>query len=454
MPGPDEIDVSELAQAQPTNTEQVSVAGPWPVVQQVRVVALEGSNIGQNWTSSGNRFSIGSHPSNDVVLSDPAVSRFHLELRIGPTGIWLHDLDSRNGTLLDGVPMGSGAIREGSTVRCGRSVLRVHLADQLASPPISANTSCGSLVGSSVAMRSAFAMIERVAPTEATVLIEGETGTGKEGAAEAIHHCSPRKDGPFVVVDCSALLGSLLESELFGHERGAFTGASSSRLGAFAEARGGTIFLDEIGELPQDLQPKLLRVLERRQVRRLGSNRYENVDVRVVAATNRDLRAQVNEGSFRSDVYYRLAVVKLTLPALRERAEDIPLLVEHFRDRLGLDARLAEALFTPEFIAKLQRAAWPGNVRELRNFLERCAVMQQSMPLGEDASAASLDGGFNVDPHVSYSEAKQACVREFERRYLSGLMQLHQGNISRAAREAGMDRPYLYKLLQRHGLRG
>jgi DNA-binding NtrC family response regulator len=362
------------------------------------------------------------------------------------------DLDSRNGTLLDGVPVGRGGLREGSIIRCGRSVLQFHFAEDHVPLPLSERTAFGSLVGASVAMRAVFAVLERAAQADATVLIEGETGTGKEGAAESLHTQSARSDRPFVVVDCSALPANLLESELFGHEKGAFTGATSRRIGAFEAANGGTLFLDEVGELPQDLQPKLLRVLEQRQIRRLGSNQHVAVDVRVVAATNRDLRAQVNEGNFRSDVYYRLAVVKVTLPPLRERVEDVPLLVDRFRARLSVDDVTAERLFTSEFLNRLGRSAWPGNVRELRNFLERCVVMQQSLPL-QDLQAETQQP-FRVDATLSYAEAKQAVVLEFERQYLAALLQRHGGNVSKAARAAEMDRPYLYKLLHRHGLRG
>jgi DNA-binding NtrC family response regulator len=449
----DEIDVSELVEEPAQKTEQLARYGsPQHNVRRFRLVMLEGPTPNQSWDSTGERCSVGSHPSNDIVVDDGAVSRFHCELKVGPRGVWLQDLDSRNGTLLDGVPVGLGALREGSIIRCGRSVLRFHFAEDHVPLPLSERNEFGGLVGASVAMRSVFAVLERAAAADATVLIEGETGTGKEGAAESLHTHSARRERPFVVVDCSALPANLLESELFGHEKGAFTGAVSRRIGAFEEANGGTLFLDEVGELPQDLQPKLLRVLEQRQIRRVGSNQHIAVDVRVVAATNRDLRAQVNEGNFRSDVYYRLAVVKVTLPPLRERLEDIPLLVERFRARLGVDEQTAQRLFTAEFLDRLGRAAWPGNVRELRNFLERCVVMQQSLPLA-DVEADSRQR-FHVDVSLSYAESKQAIVLEFERQYLVALLERHGGNVSKAARAAEMDRPYLYKLLHRHGLRG
>lgn len=449
----DEIDISELVDGDAGRTEQLSrLAAPRQQVQRFRLTCSEGTDSGKSWQSQGLRFSIGSHPSNDLVVEDNTVSRFHCELRVDARGVWCHDLDSRNGTLLDGVPVGVGGLREGSTIRCGRTVLTFNLQADQASLPLSEQTNFGGMVGASVAMRAVFALLQRAAQSDATVLIEGETGTGKEGAAESVHLHSKRRDGPFIVVDCGAMPGNLLESELFGHERGAFTGAHAQRIGAFEEASGGTIFLDEIGELPSDLQPKLLRVLEQKQVRRVGSNRHQTADVRVVAATNRDLRARVNDGGFRSDLYYRLAVVTVPLPPLRERLDDIPLLVDHFRGQLAVSDADAEQLFTPEFILRLQRSAWPGNVRELRNFLERCVVMQQSLPLEASAPSHS-SASLNVDPRLSYSEAKRSVLDRFEHDYLDAVLRLHDGNVSAAARSAGMDRPYMYKLLHRHGLR-
>ena len=266
----------------------------------------------------------------------------------------------------------------------GASALRFEFSAESNRLPVSAGNAFGKLVGASVAMRTAFALLERAAQSDVTVLLEGETGTGKGVAAEAIHRASTRAAGPFLVVDCGAIPPNLLESELFGHEKGAFTGAVARRVGAFEEASGGTIFLDEIGELAADLQPKLLRVLESKEYRRVGGNAMQKTDVRVVAATNRDLRAEVNAGRFRSDLYFRLAVVKVTIPALRERPEDIPITVETILRALGADEASAAALRTPEFFAALGHSAWPGNVRELRNYLERCLVFQEALPVSTE----------------------------------------------------------------------
>jgi DNA-binding NtrC family response regulator len=282
------------------------------------------------------------------------------------------------------------------------------------------------------------------------VLLEGETGTGKEAAALAIHQEGERAEQPFVVVDCGALPHNLLESELFGHEQGAFTGATSAREGAFEAAEGGTVFLDEIGELAIDLQPKLLRVIERREVKRLGSSKYRPVDVRIIAATHRDLRAMVNERELRSDLFYRLAVLIIRLPALRERREDVPLISEKLLEELGVEGPDAALLRDPAFLAELARHEWPGNVRELRNHLERCLVMQeQTRPAGGGEPREDL----TLELDRPLKEAREAWSRAFERRYLTRLLERAGGNVSAAARVAQVDRMYLYRLLWRHGLK-
>jgi DNA-binding NtrC family response regulator len=299
-------------------------------------------------------------------------------------------------------------------------------------------TKFGQMVGRSAPMRTLFSLLERAAASDATVLVEGETGTGKEATAEAIHHEGPRKDGPFVVIDCGAIPHELLESELFGHERGSFTGAVAARQGAFEAASGGTIFLDEIGELSLDLQPKILRVLERRQVKRVGSTAYGNVDVRVIAATNRSLRAEVTAQRFRSDLYYRLAVVQVKLPPLRERIADLPILVDHVITALGAGERtIARSLRSHEFLDRLTRYRWPGNVRQLRNYIERCIALDDS----------------TIDITKPLRMAREQCVNHFERRYLEAILLKHNNNVSAAARSAEVDRIHFYRLLWKHGLR-
>jgi DNA-binding NtrC family response regulator len=419
-------------------------------VRRFRLTLVDGEPRGLEWESSGDRCSIGSHPASDLVLDDPTVSRFHCEIAVDRRGARVRDLGSLNGTTVDGTRVVEAYLRNGSIVRLGRTALRFALEASQNSFAVSERHAFGALVGESIAMRAAFALLERVAASDSTVLIEGETGTGKEVAAESIHQASARSEGPLVVVDCGAVPPNLLESSLFGHEKGAFTGADQRRTGAFEEAAGGTIFLDEIGELPIELQPKLLRVLERRQIQRVGSSAHKSVDVRILAATNRDLRAMVNAGTFRADLYYRLAVVRVRLPALRERPEDIPRLVSHFLSVFRAPAEARERLTAPEFVSSLCRAAWPGNVRELRNALERCLVLDQ---LAFEPERAPDAAGPALDLDLPYDEARRRALDEFEQRYLRGLLAAHRDNVSQAARAAGVGRVYLHRLLKRHSLR-
>jgi DNA-binding NtrC family response regulator len=436
--------------------ESTTVASPQgrlpglDAVRRFRLVTVDGADAGKTWASDGDRCSIGSHPSNDLVLKDSTVSRFHCEIRVEVRGARVRDLDSMNGTLVDGTSVLECWLRGGSLVRVGRTTLRFELAADSNRLPVSERTRFGSLVGHSVAMRTLFAMLERAAASDATVLLEGETGTGKQGAAEAIHRESTRRAGAFITVDCGGLPENLLESELFGHEKGAFTGATGRRIGAFEEASGGTLFLDEIGEMPQDLQPKLLRALEQREVRRVGTNQYVPIDVRVIAATNRDLRAEVNAGRFRSDLYFRLAVVKIGLPPLRHRPEDVPALVESILDVLAPPAEARDRLLDPQFIANLVHAAWPGNVRELKNYVQRCLVFEDALPVHQDAQPPA--GGLQVDARLSWADGRAKILADFERSYIEALLRLHGGKVAQAAAAAKMDRVYLYKLIRKHGL--
>jgi DNA-binding NtrC family response regulator len=432
-------------------------AGPG-VVRRFRLEVVDGPARGAAWQSTGDRCAIGSHHRSDLIIDDPTVSRFHCEIAIDEGRVRVRDLGSRNGTVLDGVEVRDAVLRAGSLLRLGRTVIRFELGTELNQLPLSEEASFGSLRGESSAMRAAFAMLARAAESDATVLLEGETGTGKSQAALSVHRRSARAraraDVPFVIVDCGAILGNLLESELFGHEKGAFTGAIERRIGAFEEASGGTLFLDEIGELPIDLQPKLLRVLEAREVRRVGSNAHRPVDVRVIAATNRDLRADVNAGRFRADLYFRLAVVTIAMPPLRRRPEDLPALVEEILAQLRAPAEAAAPLRAPAFLAQLQGAAWPGNVRELRNHIERCLILRtvEPTPAGAPAEGGEGGAGLAVDPTAPYASERERAIADFERRYFRALLALHDGKVARAAAAAGIDRAYFYRVLRRHGI--
>jgi two-component system response regulator GlrR len=419
--------------------------GEAPAPGSMRLTVIDGPGVGRVREVSGERASIGSHELNDLVIEDPTVSRFHCEVRIEDEGPVVSDLRSRNGTNVDGVRVREAVLRSGSVLHLGAASVRFELAGAGRRDPGGA-TRFGSLVGTSAAMRHAIALLEKAAASDVTVLLEGETGTGKGRAAEALHRASARAAHPLIVVDCGAIPANLLESELFGHEKGAFTGAHERRIGAFEEASGGTLFLDEIGEMPPELQPKLLRALENREIRRVGANRFQPVDLRVVAATNRDLRAEVNASRFRSDLYYRLAVAKIPLPPLRERPEDIPAMVDELLAQMKAPPEAAERLRSPAFLSTLLRGKWPGNVRELRNHLERSLVFaDEREPLPEPPLEAS--------GVVPYTEAKRHAQDAFERRYLADLMQRFGGKVAQAAEAAGVDRVYLYRLLRRQGMK-
>ncbi len=417
-------------------------------VRRFRLRVLEGVGAGQLVEPTADRCAIGAHPSNDLVLGDSTASRFHCEVRITSDGPLVVDLGSRNGTTVDGVRVREAFLRDGSVVRAGATAIGFELGRDSNRIVLSPHDRFGGLVGRSVPMRALFALLERVAATDTTVLLEGESGTGKGAAAEALHRSGRRKPAPFIVVDCSAIPGPLLESELFGHEKGAFTGADTRRTGAFEAGNGGTIFLDEIGELPLDVQPKLLRVLENRTVRRVGANQHLPVDVRVVAATNRDLRGEVNAGRFRADLYYRLAVVRLEMPPLRRRPEDLAELARVVLAGLGAEPEVIDRLCTTELVDRLRAAAWPGNVRELRNYLERCLVFDEPGALEPAPAAADL---LVVDPSLPFVEARRRILAEFERRYVEGLLRRHDGKVVAAARAAGINRVYLYRIARRAG---
>ncbi|MGD0527802.1 MAG: sigma 54-interacting transcriptional regulator, partial [Polyangiaceae bacterium] len=336
------------------------------------LVVVEGPDRGARAPVGSGITRVGTSASSHLRLTDRAVSRVHCELHLLDRVVQIVDAGSTNGTFAEGgVRIADAALAPGSVFRVGSTAIRIEAANVPTRVPISSKDHFGGLLGGSLAMKRVYAVLERLAATDTTALIHGETGTGKELAARAVHEASKRARGPFVTVDCGAIAESLIESELFGHVRGAFSGAHAERRGLFEEAQGGTLFLDEIAELPLSLQPKLLRVLEAREVRPLGANAGRPINVRVLAATHRSLAQSVNEGAFREDLYYRLAVVEVELPPLRARREDLVTIAQRFYERFsGTDESLPPAL-----AAAIQARSWTGNVRELRNFIERTVTL-------------------------------------------------------------------------------
>ena len=382
----------------------------------------------------------------DIVLNDRSVSGLHAEITLTERGYRLRDLESSNGTFIAGLRVRDVDIPPRSTITVGHTQIRFVPLEDTVAFPLWGEAEYAGMVGKSWAMRQVFELIERIAPSETTVLITGETGTGKELVAEAIHKRSKRSRGPFVVLDCGAIPDHLIEDQLFGHERGAFTGANVGRSGVFERAHGGTLFLDEIGELPPDAQSKLLRAVETRVIRRIGGSATIKCDVRLVAATNRDLAVETNRGGFRSDLYYRIAVGRIEVPPLRDRLEDLELLANRFVDEL-IAGKVAGGL-PDDFIARAQRHAWRGNVRELRNAVQQALTAPAFLELG-DGPAQSL---WSIDTSVPFKLAKQRFVDEFDRRFMMTLLEEHQWNISAAARATGVDRMSIYKLLERLGI--
>ena len=398
---------------------------------------------------------VGAHASCELVLVDPQVSRRHAELAVAPDGgVRVKDLGSTNGTWWQGTRVTEIVVPSGATVKFGGTPVRIGGADAPSLPP-SESDHFGAMAGTSLAMRELFAVLEMAAPTDATILIEGESGTGKELAARALHDASLRRAGPFVVVDCSAISEQLVDSHLFGHVKGAFTGAERDRKGAFVEASGGTLFLDELGELPLSAQAKLLRVLEAQTVQPVGADRPTAVDTRVVAATHRQLLRMVEAKAFRFDLFYRLAVVHVALPPLRDRLEDLPHLITMFYARRGATPGPVDG----ENLDKLRRHAWPGNVRELRNVLERAwALSAPGATFGklrlwlDPGAAQQAASGEVVDTSLPFKEAKERWNDQFERRYVSMIWERAGANVTRAAELAGLSRRHFRELLYKHAL--
>jgi transcriptional regulator with PAS, ATPase and Fis domain len=402
--------------------------------------------------SDRSELSIGTAEGNSLVLTDSAVSRHHCTITVTDRGFLLRDLDSTNGTFLQSFRVEAAYLEPGATITAGVTSLRFQPLDERLEEPLSAQIRFGAVLGKSVSMRRIFGLLTKIAPTDATVLLEGETGTGKGLVARTIHQESQRASGPFVVVDCGSIPPTLIESELFGYVKGAFTGATADRAGAFETAKGGTIFLDEIGELPLELQPKLLRALEERVIKRVGSQQPVGLDVRVIAATNRDLRQAVNRGSFRSDLFYRLDIMRLRIPPLRERREDVRMLVTHFFHDLSGDTSQGP----PRALAEtLERYDWPGNVRELRSAVERAVItgdpaLWAGLMSSDPVPPASGANPYEFDPSLSFRDAKAMATAGWERWFVTELMARNENNLSKAARAAKMDRSHLRQLVKRY----
>jgi DNA-binding NtrC family response regulator len=402
------------------------------------------------------RATIGADRACQLVLTDRSVSRRHVDIERVGSRIVVRDLGSRNGTFFGGARIVEGEVPVGAVLTLGDSSVAIQPRMFVREVVPSNARSFGDLLGDSLAMREVFAILERVAPAQVTVLVEGESGTGKELAARSIHRASARATKPYVVFDCASVPSELAESELFGHKKGAFSGATQDRAGAFQRAHGGTLCLDEMGELPLDLQPKLLRALEMGEIRAVGDDVPRQVDVRVIAATNRDLRAEVQRGAFRADLLYRLEVVKVRLPPLRQRPEDIPGLVASL-----LEGKV-EGPIGGENLTLLTAYGWPGNVRELRNVLARAVALGQvpgrplprfdqlAFNLGPaPAGPATLGMDFpGVARPLPFKEAKAQLLASFERAYVAALLERHPDNMQKAAAAAGLSRKHLYNLLR------
>ncbi len=431
--------------------------GDRPVAVELRGFELEvvaGLDAGKRARPERRGFVVGTHAPADLMLRDPHVSRLHLRIDAVGDDYRLRDLGSTNGTRVGGVRVREALLDEGIEIELGASRLRFRFTDEPMRIELAAGDDFEGLIGRAVPMRELFALVEKVAPTDAPVLIEGETGTGKERVARALHARSRRAGRPFAVFDCAAVPATLIESELFGHERGAFTGATDRRAGVFERADGGTVFLDELGELALELQPKLLRVLESNEVFRVGAQKPTPIDARVVAATHRDLQTRVTSGQFREDLYYRLAVVSLRVPPLRERRDDVPLLAAHFaRERIFAGAAGGRAPGWEAIFEFLKSHDWPGNVRELRNVVERSVIMSDPALLRGDPLDALAELRRRAEPALHRRVSLRAARDQTEREYLEDLLRATDGDLDEAARIAEVHRKSLERLLREHDIR-
>jgi DNA-binding NtrC family response regulator len=418
-----------------------------------QLVVIDGPDRGRAISLTASPAVIGTAATCDLVLDDERVSARHVAIERTGDAFLVRDLDSTNGTFFEGSRIALVTVGAGAALKLGRTVLRIAPSARPLEIPPSKSRRFGDLVGESLAMREVFAVLELAAESDVTILLEGETGTGKELAARAVHQGSARRRGPFVAVDCGSLPEQLLDSELFGHTKGAFTGAVGDRAGLFVRADGGTLFLDELDGAPAATQARLLRALEERAVRPVGGDLARSVDVRVVAACHGPLERRVSEGRFRADLYYRLAVLTLALPPLRARREDLPALVGELLRRRGIDDRAVSG----EGLDALTAHGWPGNVRELRNVIDRSIALAPGarsfaeLRIGLTPTVGTASA-VPIRSDLEFSEAKNAVLHDFERRYLRDVFHRCDGNVSATARAAGLDRKHARTLLRKHGL--
>jgi DNA-binding NtrC family response regulator len=418
---------------------------------------VQGPDAGKKLAATEDTITVGTAPGNNLLLSDETVSRYHLELTRKGDRIQVVDHGSTNGTRLGNAYLERATISPGSVLSIGRTSIKVVDGDTV-TVQLYEDEQLGVIRGRTPEMRALMAKIEAAARTEASVLLIGETGTGKDLIARAIHDASPRAERGFETVDCAAMLPALLASELFGHEKGAFPGADEQHVGLFERASGGTIFLDEVGEIPVALQTALAAALERKEFRRVGGQKKIACDVRIVSATARDLRTEVNAGTFRQDFYYRIAVLVMSIPALRDHAGDIPILVEHFLREAGHEGPVEE-IIAESTMQALKTHRWPGNVRELRNFVESALAMGETPRLDETLERVRSGTGVlraSAVPDIvrlSYKDARAAVLKEFETIYIKDLLDRTKHNVSAASREAKMNRSYLIEMIKRLGIR-
>lgn len=441
-----------------TRTIQIDIPQENLIFRKYKLSVISGKDKGKSEVMKKREIYIGTNPDCEFFLDDPTVSRNHAKIVYDLFGYKIEDFGSKNGTFINDIRVKNAYIPDGATIKMGETQILFSLEKDSVEVPISKSGRFGSLIGESYSMREIFAILSRVAPTDATILIEGESGTGKEVAAETIHLASNRREGAFVIFDCATIPKELMESEIFGHIKGAFTGATSDRAGAMCEAEGGSLFIDEVGDLPLELQPKLLRALEKKEIKPVGSNKWIKIDCRIIAATNKDLAKEVELKNFREDLYYRLAVVKVKIPPLRHRVEDIPPLVRHFLNEFQQKSNIQGKLnISYETMTKLMQYPWYGNVRELKNFIERAVILTDSKELsakflssdiGEDGKEKGGDG-FSLRFDLPFKEAKERLVSSFERSYFQRLLTQTDGNITKAAQKAGIHRKSLEYLIKK-----